>query len=250
MHARRTAWSSSASSLTSDRIPSSNAQRSRGSSPIPKIKREELEASKSNEVKMLEKLRNGLRSIVETAPVVDPKGGCFCQARSHKLSSYTPVCRHCGLILCEVNLPHHACPHCRSPLLSQDDVRSLSSSLEQLIDDTLEKEEFARQQAAEEARRAAGAFPVLGAPMGDTAPQRTTVSSTSQPPLAIASPKTVAKTAAPTAAKGTVMKQKEQKEPEPVRVPHPPLEVPVISTLPAGRPWMNAKSETVTYIAV
>jgi hypothetical protein len=82
-------------------------------------------------------------------------------ARAHELSPYTPICSACGLILCALNLPHHACPHCRTSLLTTSARLSLLHTLEQSIEETLTKEEKERERAIEEARRAAGAFPTL-----------------------------------------------------------------------------------------
>ena len=84
-------------------------------------------------------------------------------ARRHDLSPYTPICRHCGLILCALNSPQYACPHCTSPLMTPPARETLIESLDVQIVDILAKEEAARQQAVEDARKAAGAFPALGA---------------------------------------------------------------------------------------
>ncbi|KAJ7686325.1 hypothetical protein B0H17DRAFT_868991, partial [Mycena rosella] len=92
----------------------------------------------------------------------DPKGGCFCQARAHPLSSYSALCRSCGLVLCAINLPQYACPHCTTPLLAPAQRTTLVERLETQIAETLAREAAARERAAEEARRAVGAFPTLG----------------------------------------------------------------------------------------
>ncbi|TDL19370.1 hypothetical protein BD410DRAFT_680526, partial [Rickenella mellea] len=91
----------------------------------------------------------------------DPLGGCFCQARSHTLSLYTPICFYCGLILCKQNLPYHACPHCSTVLLSEAKSSALIDQLERNVTETLANEAAERDRVAEEARRAAGAFPTL-----------------------------------------------------------------------------------------
>ncbi|KZT21133.1 hypothetical protein NEOLEDRAFT_1038013, partial [Neolentinus lepideus HHB14362 ss-1] len=91
----------------------------------------------------------------------DPKGGCFCRARVHDLSSYAPICKSCGLVLCSVNLPHFACPHCTAPLLSAPAREALILRLQDQIGAARAREEADRLHAKEEARRAAGAFPPL-----------------------------------------------------------------------------------------
>ncbi|EPQ56772.1 hypothetical protein GLOTRDRAFT_19773, partial [Gloeophyllum trabeum ATCC 11539] len=91
----------------------------------------------------------------------DPKGGCFCKARIHDLSPYTPICKSCGLVLCAVNLPFYACPSCAAPLMAPSAREALALQLSDQIDATLAREEAARLQALEDARKAAGAFPSL-----------------------------------------------------------------------------------------
>jgi hypothetical protein len=101
----------------------------------------------------------------------DPTGGCFCQAREHKLSPYTPICRSCGLVLCVLNPPQYLCPHCSSSLSpatapstsnsSTDDTASLIARIESEISAQLAKEARDRERRIEEAKRMAGDFPSL-----------------------------------------------------------------------------------------
>ncbi|EIM86403.1 uncharacterized protein STEHIDRAFT_42338, partial [Stereum hirsutum FP-91666 SS1] len=86
-----------------------------------------------------------------------------CLARNHNLSSHTPLCTSCGLILCALQPPYFPCPHCSSPLLTPSQQLSHLSSLALQLSETLEREENQRLQAIENAKKAAGAFPVLGA---------------------------------------------------------------------------------------
>jgi hypothetical protein len=68
-------------------------------------------------------------------------------------------------VLCLANPSQHACPSCGSSLLSETQKTKLLTRLQTQLVDTLASEERARLQAAEEARRAIGAFPTLsGAP--------------------------------------------------------------------------------------
>ncbi|THH17881.1 hypothetical protein EW146_g3018 [Bondarzewia mesenterica] len=87
--------------------------------------------------------------------------GSRLSARTHDLSSYTPICEHCGLILCTLNPPHLPCPHCSSSLLTPHARQFLISQVENEILQALAREEEGRQRAVEEARITAGAFPTL-----------------------------------------------------------------------------------------
>ncbi|KAH8107386.1 hypothetical protein DFH11DRAFT_1192993 [Phellopilus nigrolimitatus] len=91
----------------------------------------------------------------------DAQGGCFCQARTHELARHTPLCAHCGLVLCALNPPHLACPHCATPLLSPSAHTALLESLGSELAAVLAREETDAQRKGEEAREAAGAFPQL-----------------------------------------------------------------------------------------
>src|SRR6266550_1252547 len=83
------------------------------------------------------------------------------KARDHALSSYTPICRTCGFILCSMNLPQYACPFCSGALLSPQEKSSLVASLEKQIRDILDREEREREKEAQDAKKAAGEFPTL-----------------------------------------------------------------------------------------
>ncbi|KAH8107382.1 hypothetical protein DFH11DRAFT_1748167 [Phellopilus nigrolimitatus] len=89
----------------------------------------------------------------------DAQGGCFCQARTHALASHTPLCAHCGLVLCALNPPHLAFPHCSAPLLSSSAHAAPLESLASELAAVLAREEADAQREREEARETAGAFP-------------------------------------------------------------------------------------------
>ncbi|KAH8107380.1 hypothetical protein DFH11DRAFT_1517664, partial [Phellopilus nigrolimitatus] len=91
----------------------------------------------------------------------DAQGGCFCQARAHGLARHAPLCAHCGFVLCALNPPHLACPHCSAPLLSPPAHAALLESLGSELAAVLAREEAVAQREREEAREAAGAFPQL-----------------------------------------------------------------------------------------
>ncbi|KIJ12804.1 hypothetical protein PAXINDRAFT_177112 [Paxillus involutus ATCC 200175] len=155
----RRGWSKSGS-LPSDRIrlqqpqPAAPKQQSKG-----KGRATPTEPPKSSAVRTLEALVNGIRK--SSGSEKDPKGGCFCQARQHDLSKYVPLCRQCGLVLCTLNLPYHACPHCGGVLLDAFRHSALAAALENELAEQIAQEERAHQRAIEEARIAAGAFPML-----------------------------------------------------------------------------------------
>ncbi|KAK0238317.1 hypothetical protein EDD85DRAFT_788694 [Armillaria nabsnona] len=144
-----TPWPSSGS-LSSDRIkPRHTAQpqkqKQKQKPPQPQAQR----GPKSKQLISLESLQT------TSTPVPDPKGGCFCQAKEHPLSPYTPACLTCGLVLCSLNLPQHACPHCHQAPPNRE---VLIVRLQREIDELARKEEEEREKA----RKALGAFPALG----------------------------------------------------------------------------------------
>ncbi|KAH8981329.1 hypothetical protein EDB92DRAFT_1953233 [Lactarius akahatsu] len=133
------------------------------------------EPPRSTAVRKLDELLAGLRSS-STEPtqsqrfkdnrVSSAHDGCFCQARTHALSEYTPLCAACGLVLCALHPPHRPCPHCTAPLLDPAARAALLVQLEEQRTHTLAEEAAARARAAEELRMAEGAFPALGGAPG------------------------------------------------------------------------------------
>ncbi|KAH8107455.1 hypothetical protein DFH11DRAFT_1843737 [Phellopilus nigrolimitatus] len=149
----RTPWAHS--SVPSDRIkphsrpstPAKNKGKAKDTSaPAP-------HAPKSAAVRALEDHHRG--------PHLSAQGGCFCQARTHALARHAPLCAHCGLVLCTLNPPHLACPHCAAPLLSPPAHAVLLESLGSELAAVLAREEADTQRKLEEAREAASAFPQL-----------------------------------------------------------------------------------------
>ena len=182
-------------------------------------------------------------------------------ARMHSLSTRTPVCRSCGLILCELNLPNFACPHCGDALLVSAARESLIQTLEAQIEETLAKEEAGRQRAIQEARAAEGAFPTLSAaasragtpvpgsdaqgshPVNQTHKVLSLDSKTRKVKLSSYTPPAVSRTASAEKVKVKVA------EPEYTRVPAPPAEVPYSSGPPnSHRAWANTRGLNVTYV--
>ncbi|OCF38491.1 hypothetical protein I317_07733 [Kwoniella heveanensis CBS 569] len=126
---------------------------------------------KSREVKKLESIKEKLRMVKEGEGQgkvnLDEGVKCFCQARIHTLSSYTPLCQSCGLVICSLHPAHLPCPSCAHALSTPAQLARLILRLEVEIENQLAKEERQRQEAERErlARLAAeaggGAFPTL-----------------------------------------------------------------------------------------
>ncbi|KAJ7276513.1 hypothetical protein B0H12DRAFT_1227632 [Mycena haematopus] len=248
---RRTAWTANPSSVPSDRIrPSRPPVSNPGKNSKGKGKTVVSEPPKSKAVRQLESLKTGL-SASSGNPQKDPKGGCFCQARDHPLSTYSPLCRGCGLILCEINLPQYSCPHCSASLLTDTQRDALIARLEEQIAETLAKEAVLRERAAEEARRAVGAFPTLGnaapRPLPEVAvPQTRTVISLSSKTKKV----TVSSFTTPSPSPSRPDSRAESVEEEPVRVPAPPAEVPFspAAKQDPSRPWRDLSGGGAVYI--
>ncbi|KAJ2913618.1 hypothetical protein MD484_g6796, partial [Candolleomyces efflorescens] len=156
---KKTPWAS----LPSDRIPAPRpSQSSSQSKSSAKGKGKGApEPPKSPAVHKLVKAIKDLREASLVDP--DPKGGCFCQSRTHPLSTYTPLCLSCGLVLCSINQPHYACPHCLAPLVPSNARRSeLLEVIEGELAEQERHEEEERIRLEEERKAAAGAFPTLG----------------------------------------------------------------------------------------
>ncbi|KAI8974575.1 hypothetical protein BD414DRAFT_498096 [Trametes punicea] len=250
-----TAWTKKTSSVPSDWIPP-KAQ-AHAVSAKSKGKQKDNALPKSKEVRKLEKLRDDLRKA--SGRDKDPKGGCFCQARMHPLSLYNPICRSCGLILCELNLPNFACPHCGGILLLPAARDMILQTLESRIAETIAKEEEERQRAIEEARDAEGAFPTLSAaasragtpgpgsdaqsshPVNQTHKVLSLDSKTRKVKVSSYTPPAVSRAA-------STEKINKEAEPEHKRVPAPPAEVVCSSAPDPRRPWANTRGLSVSYV--
>ncbi|BEI83531.1 hypothetical protein CcaverHIS002_0401350 [Cutaneotrichosporon cavernicola] len=124
---------------------------------------------KSEETKRLEGIVEGLRQMQagmgKGAPVNTPP--CFCQARLHDLSRYTPQCAACGLILCSLQPAHAPCPSCARPTLSPPGLARLILRVEGDIAAQIAREQDERDAAERErkarllAQSGGGAFPTL-----------------------------------------------------------------------------------------
>ncbi|KAI6043865.1 hypothetical protein EDC04DRAFT_3107061 [Pisolithus marmoratus] len=160
-------WTSSGSP-TSDRIPTRQPttapakQQAKGKSQTGPPKSKAVSA-----------LETRLHSVEYTSgKEKDPKGGCFCLAREHGLSTYVPLCYGCGLVLCNLNLPHYACPHCGESFLGSTRRSALVAQILEELRRQVTKEEEERNRAIEEARKAEGAFPMLPGASGTQGARR------------------------------------------------------------------------------
>ena len=88
-------------------------------------------------------------------------------ARNHPLSTYTPHCPHCGLILCNLHQPHLPCTSCSSPLYSPAQLARLILRLSNEMDEQMAKEQGEREELERErkerllAESGGGVFPTL-----------------------------------------------------------------------------------------
>ncbi|KAA1475571.1 hypothetical protein DENSPDRAFT_883663 [Dentipellis sp. KUC8613] len=152
-----TAWTSDA--LRPARKPSPQPAKQKGKG---KGKDKENAPPRSPAARRLDALIAALQPDAPPPPPTHSAPACFCQARSHPLSRFTPLCKRCGLVLCALQRPHAPCPACGAPLLTPPARAALLAQLQAELDDTLAREERARLRALEDARAAAGAFPTLG----------------------------------------------------------------------------------------
>ncbi|EDR02778.1 uncharacterized protein LACBIDRAFT_332064 [Laccaria bicolor S238N-H82] len=132
-------WAKKASSLPSDRIKPSNAKSQQVSSKV-KGKQPVREPPKSKEIWRLELLLDSVQNLVGKK---DPKAGCFCLAREH------PYVFPAALYSAP-SIFHN------TPVLPVSNPYGHTPSAARIT-----KEIEDAERAAEEAKKAAGAFPVL-----------------------------------------------------------------------------------------
>lgn len=243
---QRTAWSKAAGSVPSDRLrPAQRPQhapqkQNKGKDKTP-------EPSKSKAVRKLESLAEGVRK--SSGREKDPKGGCFCQAREHDLSPYTAICRGCGLILCAINLPYYACPHCSAVLLSDIARSLLSARFDEEISKQVAKEEEERSRVVQQARDAEGAFPVLpgfatSPVLSSGTPSRPTVQTHKILSLNSKTKKYTVSSYTNTPVSSRPVSRAESEVEEVHRVAAPPPEINFVKRTPdRNHPWTNMRME-------
>ncbi|KAG8987969.1 hypothetical protein FRB93_004337 [Tulasnella sp. JGI-2019a] len=227
--------------------------------------------TKSDEVVKIEKLIDALEKGV------NPKAGqtgCFCMARKHDLSIYTPICHFCGLILCELQSPASPCPSCFSPILSDRDRAALLARLEgekshQLAMEAEQREqERIRKQQEREIQAGGGAFPSLATSTssGSSIPQRghTPTSDggggshkvlslnarTKHVTVRTITPSVSAPNSRPASRAVTAEELAEKERMKPVPAPSDEVNYVKDARAPADRPWMNLRGPSLTYIPV
>lgn len=178
----------------------------------------------------------------------DPNGACFCQARTHPLSKYTPLCLQCGLVLCTLHAPYYPCPHCASQLTTPTAREALIQRITAEIAEVIAREHEQRERERQAVQQAAGAFPSLGSSTG-----RPQASIPTQPRKVLSlnaqTRKVMVASYAPAPpATQTRSGADPQSEPE-RRVPPPPKEVDYVRGKGAeGRRWQNLRDEGIVYV--
>ncbi|GAA5879262.1 hypothetical protein JCM8547_006033 [Rhodosporidiobolus lusitaniae] len=173
--------SPASSSFPSSAVPSPSPRGTGASSPAPPAAGSKAAKGKGKQpqaeevgLELSEEAVKELGEIERALKSFQPNGGrakgkevkCFCAARLHPLSPYTPLCPHCSLVLCSLNTPSSPCPSCsHSPLLppssSASHIATLETRREALIE--REKARVRREKEQAERERAAIRFPELGA---------------------------------------------------------------------------------------
>ncbi|GLB43262.1 putative zinc finger motif, C2HC5-type [Lyophyllum shimeji] len=264
-----TPWTKKTGHLTSDRLrpkPAPNPARSKNA------KTPEPEPPQSKALRTLHALRSSLRDP-STSTTPDPTGGCFCQARTHPLSPYVPICTSCALPLCNLASPAHPCPSCSEPLLTPARRTALLARIEAEIADTELKEQLARERAEEARRAAAGAFPALAessaahatypslphsqSPVPASAPQVKThkvlsLNSKTKKAVLTTTTTTTTTTTGKTSATSTPAGSRPA-SPQPVREPRPGLDQgngkgKAKARVAADRPWQNLSAGGGKYV--
>ncbi|KAI6117239.1 hypothetical protein EDD16DRAFT_1693041 [Pisolithus croceorrhizus] len=222
----RTPWTSSGS-LTSDRIPARQV-------PASTTPAKQQTKGKGKAVLALE---NRLHNVeYASGKEKDPKGGCFCLAREHGLSTYVPLCCNCGLVVCELNLPHYACPHCGESFLGNTRRPALVAQIQEELNAQITKEERERGRIIEEARKAEGAFPMLPGASGTQGARR--------PAGKVMSLNSTTKKVIVSSYTNTPISSQ-----EPRRVPPPPGEINYVKQPPdPAHPWKNMQYPDLQYI--
>lgn len=268
---QRTTWPKAVGSVPSDRLrPAQRPQSVPGPPKQRKGKGIAQELSKSKAIRNLQSLAEGVRKSPGRENLKDPKGGCFCQgeaaapshlvfithcsdpAREHELSAYASLCRGCGLILCAINLPYYACPHCSAVLLSDAARSSLSARLDEEISRQIAKEEDERERVVQEAREAEGAFPVLPGSGTSPAPSNTPFRPSAQTHKVLSLNSKMKKYTVSSYTNSPVSSRPSSRADsveEIHRVAAPPPEVDYVKSTPdRNHPWSNMRMEDLRYV--
>ena len=169
------------------------------------------------------------------------------------MSTYTPICFSCGFILCSINLPQYSCPSCFKSLWTDAQRSGIISQIDGELAARIAKEIADAERIAEEARKAAGAFPVLSgtiAPLPSPSPTPHNNKPSSYKVMSLTQKKNnKVVVSSYTSAPQPPSRAQSPAEAEPVRVPPPPNEVEYAKTRPdPARPWQNLTGGGATYV--
>ncbi|KAI6021995.1 hypothetical protein EDC04DRAFT_2575410, partial [Pisolithus marmoratus] len=242
-------WTSSGS-LTSDRIPT----RQPTTAPAKQQAKRKNQAGplKSKAVSALETRLHNVEYA--SGKEKEPKGGCFCLAREHGLSTYVPLCYGCGLVLCNLNLPHYACPHCGESFLDNTRRSALVAQILEELRGQVAKEEEERNRAIEEARKAEGAFPMLPGASGTQGVRRPAGKGTATSPQSshkvLSLNSTTKKVTISSYTNTPISSRPPSPAPEePRRIPPPPREISYVKQPPdPEHSWKNMQFPDLQYI--
>jgi hypothetical protein len=184
-----------------------------------------------------------------------------CAARTHTLSNTSPLCPHCGFILCSLQSPVAPCPGCSSPLLSPTAREILIAKLESHKANLLAKEaaqreaERIRQEEADIAAAGGGAFPKLAG--ASTPGDRLGASAGGGGKVLSLNSKTKKVTITPLIAPSHTPPKRQAsaeiiKPDVPKPVPAPPDEVERLSAnaLDPNRRWLDVRGVSLAYVPV
>ncbi|KAG6844534.1 hypothetical protein H0H87_006119 [Tephrocybe sp. NHM501043] len=263
----QTAWTKKVapSSVPSDRLRPKP-------SPTPPRNSKNAQSHQEPQSKALRTL-NAIRTSLQdpsTSTASDPTGGCFCQARTHPLSPYVPICTSCAIPLCNLASPAHLCPSCKEPLLSGPQRGDLIVRIDTDIADTTLKEQLARERAEEARRAAAGAFPTLSTPSNSSSSYPSPAPSPTPRPHAPLQPQThkvlslnsktkktilTTTTIKPKASASPSPQSSRPASPQPIRKPRPDAHIVDWNAKgkerargDPGRPWANLSEDALVYV--
>ncbi|ORY33732.1 hypothetical protein BCR39DRAFT_518914 [Naematelia encephala] len=140
---------------------------------------------KSIATKRLERIQERLKEVQAGEGKLsndDTSVECFCQARVHTLSPYTPQCPHCGLALCNIHSAHRPCPSCHRPILNPAQLARLILRIQDEISAQIAKEQSVREEVERQrlarlvAESGGGAFPTLSSGPSSTSSTSTSTS--------------------------------------------------------------------------
>ncbi|KAI6154871.1 hypothetical protein BKA82DRAFT_132754 [Pisolithus tinctorius] len=237
----RTPWTSSGS-LTSDRIPAR---------PLPAKQQAKGKGQGPPKSKAVSALETRLHNVeYASGKEKDPKGGCFCLARDHDLSTYVPLCYGCGLVLCNLNLPHYACPHCGESFLDNSRRPALVAQIQEELRMQVVKEDEERQRAIVEARKAEGAFPMLPGAGGTQGARKGTAAGPQASHKVMSLNNTTKKVTVSSYTNTPVSSRPPSPTPEePHRIPPPPKEISYVKQPPdPAHPWKNMQFPDLQYV--